>query len=247
MPLNSITKIQVESPVEIIYRQLKQLIVSGDLKQGDKLPAERVLAEKFGVGRGYVREAIAKLEFHGLLKTSPQSGTYVTSTSIKVLDNLLSDIINFNHEDFSAMIETRFYLEVSSARLAAERRNEEDLEEIEKAMMNYDAKAASGVSAIEEDMQFHVMIAKASKNSVLESMILNLIPNLIKCITENNICGKKRGIQAIDEHRVIFNAIRDQDLNAAERAMSIHLDEILQLSRLGISAELFIKSNQKKH
>ena len=72
-----ITTIQVESPAEKIILQIKELINSNQLKPGDRLPSERLLSEKFGVGRSYVREAILKLEFYGLLKTSPQSGTYV--------------------------------------------------------------------------------------------------------------------------------------------------------------------------
>ena len=83
--IETIKSIEVESPVDKIIGQLKQLITSGQLQPGDRLPAERILAEKFGVGRSYVREAILKLEFYGLLRTNPQSGTYVSGLSIKVL------------------------------------------------------------------------------------------------------------------------------------------------------------------
>src|SRR5690606_24509915 len=125
--IDTIQAIEVENPVDKIIRQLKNLIVSGQLKPGDRLPAERVLSERFAVGRSYVREAILKLEFYGLLKTNPQSGTYVSGLSIKVIDSLITDIINFNKEDFSALIEARYYLERDAIRLAAERRTEEDL------------------------------------------------------------------------------------------------------------------------
>jgi GntR family transcriptional repressor for pyruvate dehydrogenase complex len=91
--IETFTAIKVETPVDKIIRQLRQLISTGQLKPGDKLPAERILAERFGVGRGYVREAILKLEFYGLLKTTPQSGTYVAGLSIKILETLLGDVI----------------------------------------------------------------------------------------------------------------------------------------------------------
>src|SRR5476651_141743 len=132
--IRNIQAIQVESSVDKIILQLKQLITSGQLKPGDRLPAERQLAEKLGVGRSYVREAILKLEFYGLLKTSPQSGTYVSGLSIKVLDNLISDIIKFNKDDFSALIEARYYIELDAVRLAAERRTEHDVTELRAAL-----------------------------------------------------------------------------------------------------------------
>lgn len=241
--IDNIQAIQVESPVDKIIRQLKQLIVSGQLKPGDRLPAERALSEKFGVGRSYVREAILKLEFYGLLKTNPQSGTYVSGLGIKVIDSLITDIIKFNKDDFSAMVEARYYLELDSVRLATERRVSEDIEAIEQAMNDYEAKVNNGESAVEEDMLFHVMIARATKNSVIESMILNLIPDLIKHITENKICGENRGKAAIEEHRAIFEALTAGDIDAAENAMAGHLDEILQIGRAGFAAKLLINNS----
>src|SRR5690349_3610639 len=103
--IETIKAIEVDSPVDKIIRQLKQLISEGHLKPGDRLPAERVLAEKFGVGRTYVRDAIRKLEFYGMLKTSPQSGTYVSGYNIKMIEGVLNDIITFNKDDFAALIE----------------------------------------------------------------------------------------------------------------------------------------------
>jgi GntR family transcriptional repressor for pyruvate dehydrogenase complex len=226
----TLTAVTAANPVDTIIQQLKQLIVSGQLRPGDRLPAERILSERFAVGRSYVREAILKLEFYGLLKTTPQSGTYVAGLSIKVIDNLITDIIKFNKDDFGALIEARYHLELNAVKLAAARRTDEDLQSIEQAMLEYEAKTLSGQSAVEDDMLFHVMIARASHNSVIESMILILIPDLIKTITENKICGENRGKLAIDEHRAIFAALQAGDSTAAESALASHLDEILQVS-----------------
>lgn len=233
--IDTIQAIQVENPVDKIIRQLKHLIVSGQLKPGDRLPAERILSEKFGVGRSYVREAILKLEFYGLLKITPQSGTYVSGLSIKIIDSLITDIINFNKEDFSALVEARYYLERDAIRLAAERRTDEDLVIIKKAMHDYEAKVKSGGNAVEEDMLFHVAIARATKNSVIESMILNLIPDLIKNITENKICGENREKIAVLEHMEIMEAITHADPDMADKAMASHLNEILMISRSGFT------------
>lgn len=229
--IQSIKSIEVESPTDKIIQQLKQLITTGQLKPGDRLPAERVLAERLGVGRSYVREAIRKLEFFGLLKTSPQSGTYVSGYSIKMIEGVLTDIINFNKDDFSALIEARYYMEINAARLAAMRRTEEDLELLRAAVADYDNKVNNKQDAVQEDMFIHLRIANATKNSVFESMLLMLLPDIIKNIIENKVCGDDRGVQAMAEHHEILQAIADQDADAAGTAMASHLDDILRISR----------------
>jgi GntR family transcriptional repressor for pyruvate dehydrogenase complex len=229
--IQSIKSIEFESPTDKIIQQLKQLITTGQLKPGDRLPAERVLAEKLGVGRSYVREAIRKLEFFGLLKTSPQSGTYVSGYSIKMIEGVLTDIINFNKDDFSALIEARYYMEINAARLAAMRRTDEDLELIRAAVADYDNKVNNKQDAVQEDMFIHLRIANATKNSVFESMLLMLLPDIIKNIIENKVCGDNRGVQAMAEHHEILQAIADKDADAAGAAMAAHLDDILRISR----------------
>ncbi|HEY1199344.1 MAG TPA: FadR/GntR family transcriptional regulator [Niastella sp.] len=229
--IQSIKSIEVESPTDKIIQQLKQLITTGQLKPGDRLPAERVLAERLGVGRSYVREAIRKLEFFGLLKTSPQSGTYVSGYSIKMIEGVLTDIINFNKDDFSALIEARYYMEINAARLAAIRRTDEDLELLRSAVADYDNKVNNKQDAVQEDMFIHLRIANATKNSVFESMLLMLLPDIIKNIIDQKICGDNRGVQAMAEHHEILQAIENKDADAAGAAMAAHLDDILRISR----------------
>jgi GntR family transcriptional repressor for pyruvate dehydrogenase complex len=241
--IETIKSIEVESPVDKIIGQLKHLITSGQLQPGDKLPAERLLAEKFGVGRSFVREAILKLEFYGLIRTTPQSGTYVSGLSIKVLDNIITDIIKFNKDDFNSLLEARYYLELDAVKLAAERRTEHDLIKLKEALMDYENKTNNNLDAVEEDMLFHMAIAKASKNSVIESMILILIPDLIKNIVENKICGENRSKLAIAEHRNILAAIECQDIDAAENAVAAHLNDMFQISKAGFSAQNIINDN----
>lgn len=229
--IETIKAIEVESPVDKIIRQLKQLITDGHLKPGDRLPAERILAEKFGVGRTYVRDAIRKLEFYGLLKTSPQSGTYVAHYNIQMMEGILNDIINFNKNDFSALIEARYYMEINAARLAAQRRTDEDLDALKAAVDAYDAKINNRENAVQEDMFIHLKIANAAKNSVMESMLLLLLPDIIRNIIEQKICGDDRSSEAMAEHHEILNAIASQDADAAGIAMATHLDDILRISR----------------
>ena len=219
--------IQIETPADKIIHQIKNLISSGQLKPGDRLPAERILAEKFGVGRGYIREAILKLEFYGLLKTSPQSGTYVAGYSLKILDSIFSDIVHFNKDNYASLIEARYYTEQTAASLAAERRTESDIEEMRAALDEYDTKVNKEIMAIEEDMLFHIKLAAATKNSVIESMLIILIPDLIKIknLADGDVCRDKEF--TISQHRSILDAVIKQDAAAAALAMKDHLTGIM--------------------
>lgn len=225
----NIETIHIETPVEKIINQIKNLITTGQLKPGDRLPAERILAEKFGVGRGYVREAILKLEFYGLLKTLPQSGTFVSGFSLKILDSIFRDIINFNKGDFASLIEGRYYMEITSAQLAAERRTGKDIEEIKDALDEYDNKTANEQSVVQEDMLFHIKIAAATKNTVIESMLIILIPDIIKVIIEKNICHAERNKLAVKEHHKVLDVIIAKDPIGAGKAMAKHLSHIMNI------------------
>jgi len=108
-------------------------------------------------------------------------------------------------------------------------------------MEAYEKKVAIGGDAVEEDMVFHIKIAKATKNSVIESMILILVPDLIKNIVENKICGDNRAKTAIEEHRMIYAAIESGHMAKAEEAMAGHLDEIWQISKAGFAAQNIIE------
>ncbi|MBX6360845.1 MAG: FadR family transcriptional regulator [Acidobacterium ailaaui] len=229
--IDSFQAIKIEKPVDKIIRQIKHLIASGQLKPGDKLPPERVLAERMGVGRSYVRDAIRKLEFYGLVKTYPQNGTYISNYNIGILEGLLIDVINLNTDDFASLIEVRYYLEIMIASLAAERRTEEDIQEMRNALDAYERKVVNGESAVEEDLFFHLKIVHATGNPVFESIMLILLPDLIRYIVEKRICEDGRSQRALLEHKKILKAIEDKSSSQAGRAMAEHLNEIMQISQ----------------
>jgi GntR family transcriptional repressor for pyruvate dehydrogenase complex len=221
--LDNLKSISFEKPAEKIIKQLKHLIISGQLQPNDRLPPERLLAEKFGVGRGVIREAIMKLEFYGLLKTLPQSGTQVAGFSLKIMDSIFSDIIKLNKDDFRSLAEGRLILEMKSARLAAMRRTENEIAEMKEVLVDFENKRLNHKDAVDEDMLFHIKIAKATKNSFIESMIIILIPDLIRNIHEYNICNMVDSGNIILQHNDILDAIIQQDGDAAEAAMRFHL------------------------
>ena len=132
--LKNLKEIVVETPVDLIIRQIRELISSGQLQAGDRLPSERMMSERFGVGRTYVRDAIRKLEFYGILKTHPQSGTVVSGLGITALEGLITDVLQMEGHDFHSLVETRVLLETNSAQFAALRRTDEDIKAIKKAL-----------------------------------------------------------------------------------------------------------------
>jgi len=230
--LNNFQEIKIESPVEKIIRQIRELITSGQLNPGDKLPPERKLAERLGVGRGNVRDAIKKLEFYGILKTLPQSGTVVAGIGITALEGLISDVLKIENTDFAALVETRVLLETESAKLAAIRRTDEDIKNIRAALEAYVRKVKLNQPAVEEDLMFHLKIAEASKNSVLKSLMLIIIPDIIRNFLQLEVCSTDgRFYDALQEHEFIVKHIEEKNPEKAAEAMQYHLKDVLDYSK----------------
>jgi len=228
--LDSFQKIVVEKPVDKIIDQIRAMITSGGLKPGDKLPPERKLAEQFGVSRGPVRDAIQKLEFYGILRTHPQSGTVVAGLGISAIEGLITDVLKLEPTDFTSLVEMRVILEVNAARLAAERRTEDDLVAIKKALDAYEQKIIQEVQGIEEDLLFHLKIAEASKNRALKSFMLIITPDIVKNFIELQVCSDVRFKRTVKEHHEIVNHIINKDADAAGEAMRLHLGDVVEYS-----------------
>ncbi len=224
--LNSFFPIKVESPVDKIINQIRGLITSGQLKPGDRLPSERKLSEKLGVGRTHLREARRKLEFYGLLKTLPQSGTVVSGLGMPALEGLITDVLNIQGRDFRSLVETRVILETNIVQLAAENRTNQDIIEIENALHTHRRKIELEEDAVEEDLLFHLKVAEASKNSVLTSLMLIITPDIMQYFKKHNVCGEGRAGLAVKQHEQLLQFIIDRDPEKAGQAIKEHLKDI---------------------
>ncbi|MEQ9404303.1 MAG: FadR/GntR family transcriptional regulator [Cyclobacteriaceae bacterium] len=224
--LNNFSQIIVETPVDKIIRQIRDLITSGQLKAGDRLPPERKLCEKLGVGRTHLRDALRKLEFYGILKTHPQSGTFVAGMGIPALEGLITDMLGLRGNDFKSLVETRVILETNSAQLAAENRTERDLVEIENALIAHRDRLKTDDHAVEEDLLFHLKIAEASKNSVLNSLMLIITPDIMQYFKTHNVCGDGRSGIAVEQHEVILEHIKNQNPEKVGESIREHLKDI---------------------
>ena len=228
MKLEVLTKNDNQEVQKYIIKGIRQYINFKNLEPGDKLPSERMLSEKFEVSRNNVREAIQKLEFYGLLKSRPQSGTFVANIGIIALNGMIDDILNLEDPSFKSLVETRILLELKTVRLAALRRTEEDLERIQKALEAYKEKVLNGKDAVQEDLLFHLAIAKASGNSTMNTFMLTITPEIITNFEKHHVCDKGLAQEGIKEHFEIYKAILDQNPKLAKEKMKIHFKTLYQ-------------------
>ncbi len=223
--LNRIESLEIQKPSDVVLEKIRGLIIDGILKPGDQLPPERDLAGKLNVGRGYVREAIKKLEFYGILKTFPQSGTMVASQGAPLLENMIANLIKLDKNDKSALMETRDILEMNAARLTAMRISDKQVSMLEKTLMEHYNVIENGSSGINEDLLFHLKIAEYSNNQILHNMIMLITPGVHRLSERNESCRDGRANEAWQEHKKIFDAIACHDQKLAAEAMEYHLQK----------------------
>ncbi|WP_298237895.1 FadR/GntR family transcriptional regulator [uncultured Algibacter sp.] len=211
-----------------IIVKIKELINYKNLEPGDKLPSERMLSEKFEVSRSNVRDAIQKLEFYGILKSIPQSGTFVANIGVIAMNGMIDDILRLESPSFKSLVETRILLELKTVRLASLRRTNKDLKKIKEALDAYEKKALSGEDAVQEDLLFHLAIAKASGNSTMNTFMLTITPQIIMNFEKYHVCDKRLSVLGINEHKEIFEAIKIQDPVLAKQKMKDHFSILYQ-------------------
>jgi len=217
-----------EKPADQVISKVKELINSGILKPGDKLPAERKMALDFGFGRTQVREALHKLEFYGIIKTLPQSGSVINGLDINTLDGLISDVLNLQPYDFLSLVETRVLLEVKAIQLCAERRTKEDIITLEKAHKNY-VRYFDTPNRISHDFAFHRAIAEVSHNPVFKAMLMIVIPDIMAIYQKDRICAPDRAI--LIEHERMLEYIISGNAELAGAMMAQHLQGVLDFAK----------------
>lgn len=226
-----------------IIDKIRNLIHDNKLEGGDKLLSEIVLSEKFKVSRRNIRTAISKLEEYDLVKKLPQSGTIISNIGHVALLGILDNILGLNKDNFKSLIETRILLEKSIVKLAAERRSKSELKQIEEKFIQYKKKTLLGEDATQEDMLFHLAIAKACDNPTLFALMLQITPKLITVFEYNRIAsmtkyGPGDSIQESDTryekntamelgiHEAIYEAIKDQNSELAVKCMENHFAQL---------------------
>ncbi len=228
MKIEVLTKNENHKIQNEIISKIRDLINYKNLEPGDKLPSERMLSEKFDVSRSNVREAIQLLEYYGILKSKPQSGTFVADIGQVAMNGMIDDILQLKEPDFKSLVETRILLELKTCRLAALRRSEEDLRQMEEALKAYEDKVLNGEDAVQEDLLFHLAIARASGNSTMNTYMLIITPEIITNFEKYHVCDKGQAFRGIQEHKDIYEAIREQNPQLAKEKMKKHFRVLYQ-------------------
>lgn len=206
-----------------VLKQIKQGIITGAYRPGDKLPSEKELMEAFNVSRGSLREALRTLEEFGFIVVKPGAtgGAYVTSEGMKSLANRLHDIMLMEQVSFDEILQFRLLTEPGVARLAAEHRTEEDIGVLEEINRARETAIKAGKIPIIVNIDFHQALAKASKNKMV-SLLIDAVALLF------NSEFKKIGL-SIEDHRAILEAhkrltryIKNREADKAARAMYEH-------------------------
>ena len=206
-----------------VLKQIKQSIITGAYRPGDKLPSEKELMEAFNVSRGSLREALRTLEEFGFIVVKPGAtgGAYVTSEGMKSLANRLYDIMLMERISFDEILQFRLLTEPGMARLAAEHRTEEDIRVLEEINRVRERAIKAGKIPIIVNIDFHQALAKASKNKMV-SLLIDAVALLF------NSEFKKIGL-SIEDHRAILEAhkrltryIKNGEADKAAKAMYEH-------------------------
>lgn len=211
---------------ELIVQQVEESILKGQLKPGDQLPAERELAQRFGVSRTAVREAVKTLREKGLVEAYTGRGTFVTNGTSQSIRQSLDLMIRTSQQEGSIhLAELRAVLEPEIAALAASRIEEQLLTTMRDAVAAMDRSLHDQDAYIEADLDFHLALAEAVENP----LILSLLDSIVGLLRDqrsrifNLDGGPERGQF---HHKRILAAIEQRDADAARTAMRAHLEQV---------------------
>jgi DNA-binding FadR family transcriptional regulator len=207
-----------------LYGQILEQIVSGALKEGDKLPSENKICQAFGVSRPTVRAALMRLNADGLVITRQGSGTFLQKRPSDHLTRLAKV------SDIAGMLrcqEVRIALEGQSARLAALRRTQHEMEKINAALEALHVAFDGSSVPADADYAFHLAVARASGNNLFADILEMLHETIRHAMTVGlgitRTGSKERAQRVVEEHEAIAEAIARGDGEAADLAMRYHL------------------------
>ena len=221
---------EIDKPdnIDIAVSGILSLIREHRSEAGDRLPSERDLADRLGVTRNTIREALSVLESMRVIERRPNSGVYVkdirmeSSVDLLVLQADLG-LPGTADDNFQAM-EVRSLLEVQAIRLACRRRSDSDLEKMRQILQLAESQIAKGQPINEEDEAFHMAIAAATKNAVLRR-VLTVFYLMYRSRRMVYFSDKERSQRSQSHHRKMYEAIEARDAAEAVAILKQHLKE----------------------
>lgn len=226
--MQQISRVSRPRLYEQLVEQISDYIEAAQLEPGDVLPAERELADRLGVSRATLAQALVALEVLGVIDVQHGTGAVLVYRP-----NVPSVIrgLREHHSRLPEIVEARSTLEVKLADLAAARRTEEDIKAIDKALDLMAEEVASGARGAHGDEQFHQAVTAAAHSAVL-AQLMTFIAGMIMETRLESLGQPGRPEQSLASHRKIADAIRAQDSAAAAAAMQEHIDLVSDVALL---------------
>jgi len=202
---------------------IKQMIIDGELRPGDRLPPEKQLSERLGLSRNSLREAVKALEVIRVLDVRQGDGTYVTSLDPQLLLEVLGFVLDLG-QDHSVLdtLAVRRMLEPSATALASQRIDDGELDSLSTLMAGLTPESEVG-DLVAADLEFHRTINRASGNPYLSSLLESLANTTVRARVWRGHTQQGSVGRTIDEHREIIRALRDRDAERARSWADIHV------------------------
>ena len=214
---------------------IKAMIVSGELKPGQRLPPEKELSERLGLSRNSLREAVKSLEIIRVLDVRRGDGTFVTSLEPHLLLEAMSFVVDL-HQDSSVLeiFEVRRVLEPFAAGLAAARITAEQLDAL-AATLDSVNESTPVEELVEHDLEFHRLITEASGNAYLSSLVESMSSSTIRARIWRGITQDDATERTLNEHAAILDALRNHDVERTESSLAAHVGGIVAWLQRAIS------------
>lgn len=223
-----------------VAQHLMEKVLDGTLERNVQLPAERVLAEQYGVSRTVIREALRSLVSKGILEIRSGSGTYVRGPDAAAASESISLLLRMRHGTgqvaYEKALEIRNVLEVEIAGLAAERATAADLAVLGRELDHLRGAAHDRKAFIRADVSFHAALAAATGNELFE-VVLNSIADVMREVRRVGFDTEEGFSSAVYHHQRIYDAISRRDTAAARLVMAAHLEDSSRIVREGLQLE----------
>jgi GntR family transcriptional repressor for pyruvate dehydrogenase complex len=228
----AIQSVEPAEPARSVYASLREgireFIRSERLQPGDRLPSERRLSAQLGVSRTSLRQALTALRVEGLIEVRRGQGMQLIRSIDDVVPPIAAGILEA-HPSVAAAGEVRNALEALAAKLAAQRRDADDLEAIVAGIREMDAEIRYGDPGLNGDRMFHAAILAAARNDVLIEMLGSVAEHSAR-IAEASLARPGQPARSLTAHRLIFEAISARDAEEARQLMDEHLEITGQIS-----------------
>ncbi|MDD3521025.1 MAG: FadR/GntR family transcriptional regulator [Actinomycetota bacterium] len=210
--------------IDQIIDKIANLIEEGYLKPGDFLPGERILAEKLGVSRTSLRQALKALDFLGILEIAPGKKTFIKNSSSEMLRNPFRFIKAFHSIKIEEILETRRIIEEGLVQIAAKKIKKGDIEKINDLLKKCEENLDNTDEFVFSEFKFHQCIFNIADNKILTTT-MDSLNNLLIVIEkyEKDYLTKEDRIVSFKQHKKISDALKDKDSEKARDAMRAHL------------------------